>query len=310
MSLNFLVTQELKRGINMPYAIFSKRTRIINRIVNDLTSLLPSESMIEVDDEINYPRLTKSLIQGQNINTLGWPLFVEDGYSVVMPTYVDRVTDVDGRPFTVKNRPVFVQPQFPGGGGQKTMFVDINFISHPFGWTAEELAQVKYQSVLSQNHPFEVVIGEEWIDNAHIDVGSSSGFFLSEGQLWLAPAAELITKYFSFRVDSNLDVAVANANNVGQNTYIFDTYFLNISPDIPTGVKVDWSGVAFGSGDPGTDPGWNPAKIDEETPTTNVGDTIATPLRSIRLRFRNRTSSVLSLENYVLFLRSRNYRLK
>jgi len=292
----------------MPYAIFSKRTRILNRIVEDLGSLLPSESMIEVDDEINYPRLTKSLIQGQNINSMGWPLFLRDGYPDINPTYVDKVTDVDGRPFTVKNPPVFVQPQIPGGGGQQTQYVDINLKSHPFGWTANELAQVKYETILSQNHPYQAVVGEEWESDDHINIGSSSGFFLSEGQCWLAPQGQVYTTYFTFNYATSMDPTAAQAADEAQSTMPFDTYYLTVAPDLPTGVKIEWSGIEYGSGDAGTDVGWSVVKLSEETPTTKLGtaETTARILRSIRLRFTNQTSSVIPIENYALFIRSRN----
>jgi hypothetical protein len=268
--------------------------------------------MIEVDEELNYPQLTGALIQGHNVNTIGFPLYVEDGYAVVNPVYTDKVTDSAGRPFTVKNKPIFVQPLDPATGSQRQQYLDITIKSHPFGWKAEELARIKYQSILAQNYPFEVVVGEEWANATHIDTGASTDYFLSEGKLWLAPDGVVYTTFFSFRVESSRDPGEAHAlGEEPQASYIFDTYYLMVEPDLPNGVQIEWRGVEYGTGDPGTQTaGWQAVRLNEEMPTTVGAAAGATPLRSIALRFTNRTSDVISIENYALFLRSRNYRIK
>jgi len=287
----------------MPYAIFSKRTRVINRIVHDLTSLRPSESMIEVDDEIWYPKGYKSVLEGQDENTAGFPLFDNAGSAIptINPT---RVTyDSNDRPVTSKNTPIYVAPTVPGGT-RKTEWIDIPICSLPLAWTVDELAALKYQSILSQNYPFQVVIGEEFATDDHIDSGNSSGYVLTEGRLVLQPDGVLQTTEFKFFVTSNGVINPVGTSDENARTFVFDTYYLDVNPDVPEGIDVFWDGKTW-SGDAWT--GFYDAVLEEEFPTTLTGPGgDATLLRGIRLKIHNQTSEPFSIENYILFLRIRD----
>jgi hypothetical protein len=295
----------LRRGINMPFAIYSKRTGIINRIIDDLDSLLPSEAMLEVDDEINYPRGFKSPIEGQDQNSSGFPLF--DNAATAIPTIkpTRTVYDItDNRPSTAKNSPIYVTPTVPGGA-RKTAWVDIPITSHPFVWTVRDLAGLKYESILAQNYPYQVVIGEEYVDEDHIDTGNSSGYVLTEGKCMLQPGGVLQSKEFKFLVTSQ-GVVDPESDTSGEDsrTYIFDTYYLDVEPDPPFGIDVSWDGKTW-SGDSWTT--FRDAVLDEEMPTTLTGgsETTATLLRGIRLKFQNHTSEPFGIENFIMFLRIR-----
>jgi hypothetical protein len=287
----------------MPYAIFSKRTRIISRIVDDLNSLLPSESMIEVDEEVNYPREHSAIVQGQEVNTYGFPLFERGNTPTTQFSYVDY-DPVTGRPYTVKNEPRFIQPTIPGGD-PVTRRIDIPIVSNPFAWRAEELYAVKYESLLSQNFPYDVLIGEEFMNATHIDAGSSSDYVLTEGRCVIAPGGVVVTASFSFNITKNIGITGATTDEASQ--YMFDTYYLDTEPDINQGIEVYWRGVRYS--DSGTTL-WQPALTNTEMPTTEVenggaGESTATHLKSIQLRFTNLTGGLFSLENYLLFLRLR-----
>lgn len=289
----------------MPYAIYSKRTGNINRIVDDLTSLLASESMLEVDDEINYPRGFKAIVEGQNQNTSGFPLFDNAG-SAIPTTNPTRITyDANGRPVVAKNYPIYVAPTVPGGA-RKTKWVDIPITSHPFIWTINDLAALKYQSVLAQNYPYQVVIGEEFIDEDHIDAGNSSGYVLTEGTCMLQPGGVLQTEEFTFNVTSQ-GIIDPETDTSGEpsDLFVFDTFYLDVEPDPPFGVDVSWDGKRW-AGDTWTT--FRDTILDEEMPTTLTGgsETTATLLRGIRLKFQNHTSEPFGMENYLMFLRVRN----
>lgn len=282
----------------MAYAIFSKRTRIISRIVNDLTSLLPSESMIEIDEEANYPKEISSLVQGQDMNTYNTPLFTEGGTPT---TKLSRVTydGVTDRPKVLNLPPRFVLPTVPGGE-RKRVRKDIPIVSHPFGWKAEQVFVVKYESILAQNAPYEVLIGEEFFNDDHIDTGASSDYVLTEGTCTLAPGGIVVTDSFSFNIAKNTGGTTLKEAS----SYVFDTYYLETDPDTDTGIDVYWRGVRYSNE---TTTNWHPVMTNREVPTTEVADdeAAATHLKSIQLRFVNQTSGVFSLENYLLFLRLR-----
>lgn len=282
----------------MPYAIFSKRTRVINRIVEDLTSLLPSEGMIEVDEEINYPKETASFVQGQDVNTYMLPLFTEDGAPTTRITSV--AYDGNGRPYTVKNPPRFIQPTIAGGDRQSSRD-DLPIVSHPYGWKAEELFAVKYESILAQNFPYDVLIGEEFFDTTHIDTGASSDYVLTEGRCVIAPGGVVVTSDFKFEIQKELAATTTSEAS----RYLFDTYYLDMDPDPNSGVEVYWRGVRYAA--PNDTTAWQPVIPNQEMPTSEIttSQTQATHMRSIQLRFNNLTSGVFALENYLLYLRLR-----
>jgi hypothetical protein len=292
-----LVTQESKRGINMPYAIFSKRTRIISRIVDDLTSMLASESMIEVDEEINYPKEQPALVRGQDFNTLGLPLFSDNATPTVKSSHV--AYDSNGRPYTVKHAPQYIEPLLPGGGHVMRR-IDIPIVSNPFAWKAEELFRVKYDSLLAQNTPFDVLIGEEFMSAVDIDAGSSDNYTLTEGVCAIAPGGTVVTRKFDVSLIKSIS-GITDATDA--QTYIFDTYYLDTEPDISPGITIYWKGDKTAGGTTA----WEPAVTNTEMPTSEVSisATTATKLKNMQLKFTNGTGGVFFLENYLLYLRLR-----
>lgn len=287
----------------MPYAIFSKRTGICNRVTDELVGMLPSENMIEIDDESNFPRGFFASVEGQDANSSGFPLFYQaSGAPTTAPqkTVYDAGTD---RPSTQKHPPLYVKPTVPGGDREKR-WVDIPLRSHPFAWTGRDLANMKYSCVLGQNWPFQVAIGEEFIDDTHIDTGNSSGYVLSEGRCLLSPAGILQTDLFSFKVDSEGVFDPSDTSDEDGRQYVFDTYYLDVEPDFPQGVVVSWGGYRWATND---DTGFFEAVTNEDYPTTELGvaATTATQMRSIRLKIQNFTSEVYAIENFLLMLRSR-----
>ena len=132
----------------MPYAVFSKRTKIVSRIIHDLTSLLPSESAIEVDDDIAYPRRQKSIPIGQQVNTKRLKLFTAADATTTTKPYArvfDPVTDVASK---TKHQPMFIRAVKLSGLDiqDPDEFIDLPIYANPFAWTAQELAQIKYES--------------------------------------------------------------------------------------------------------------------------------------------------------------------
>jgi hypothetical protein len=286
----------------MPYAIFSKRTKVVNRIVDDLSSLLPSESMIEVDAGIRYPRGYKSIVEGQKVNTFGFPMFLtSDGTPTISPQYIDY-DPVTGRPYAVTNKPIYEQPTVPGGE-RKTIWNDISIIAHPFVWNAYEVAALKYESILARNYPFQVAIGEEFITDEHINTGASDNYVLSEGKCYIAPGGVLQTDEFQFFVNTQGLIAPLGVSDDDNRQYVFDTYFLDMEPDPPFGVKVEWTARSWDTGNLlGT---WHPATTNDQTPTTEVGASTSTVCMGIILRVTNQTADLYALENYLLMLRIR-----
>lgn len=288
----------------MPYAIFSKRTKIINRIVDDLTSLLPSESMLEVDDEINYPRAFHTVIEGQDQNTSGFPLFYDgSNATTIQPTHTSY--DGDDRPYTEKNYPIYIAPTVPGGA-RKTVWTDIPITSHPFVWTVSDLAALKYESILSQNYPWQVIIGEEFVNEDHIDTANSSGAVISEGKLNIAPDGVFQSEEFKFLVTSNGVIdPETDTGGVNARTFVFDTFYMDLDPDPFEAIEVSWEGRAWGAAWIGS---WYEVTLNEEMPTTKVNgtDQTATKLTGIRFKIQNKGPEPFSIENYTVLLRVRN----
>ena len=285
----------------MPYAIYSKRTKVINRIVNDLTSLLPSESMIEIDSAVNYPRGYKAIVEGQKGNTAGFPLFLDGVSPSISPQRIDY--DGDDRPYVTPNIPIYETPTSPSG--RLTVWKDIPITSHPFVWTAAELANLKYESILAKNYPMQVIVGEEFIDDSHIDTGESDNIVLSEGKCYIAPGGELVTTEFQFFVDTRGVIDPLGVEDNDNRQYVFDTYYLDLEPDPPQGVKVYWDVRDWSS--PGALGGvWTPAIVNSQTPIRLDGSVDDIVSMGIVLRIYNLTGSVFGLENYILMLRIRN----
>ena len=285
----------------MPYAVFSKRTRKINRIVNELSSLLPSEAVIEVDEEVNYPRDTITDVQGQEVNTIGLRLFsIASG--VPSPKPWIRSFDGNDRPTLSKLEPTFIKPADPDGNDVQA-HIDLPLPADPFAWTAEELAAVKYESILANNYPYHVVIGEEFLNTDHIDTAESSDYTLIDSKCVLAPGGTLQSTKLQFTTAKRVETVIEELADYWTR-FVFDTVYFSTEPELPEGVQVYWKGTKWEIGYPETD--WEPFVTDEEMATTETGESVATALESITVKIMNLTPFTFDLENYVLFLRLRN----
>lgn len=286
----------------MPYAVFSKRTKIVSRIIHDLTSLLPSESAIEVDDDIAYPRRQKSIPIGQQVNTKRLKLFTAADATTTTKPYArvfDPVTDVASK---TKHQPMFIRAVKLSGLDiqDPDEFIDLPIYANPFAWTAQELAQIKYESILAENYPYQVIVGEEFIDTSHIDA-SSANYILSEGRCMLSPGGVLVTTEFQFKLPKRITFSTDDYNKAFR--YAFDTYYFTTDPEFPEGVQMAWRGDKYVDGN---DTGYEELITDEEMATTLFGDTTSTLLTSMQLQFTNLTPETFEIENYKLFLRLRN----
>ena len=284
----------------MPYAVFSKRTGIISRIVHDLASLLPSESSIEVTDDIAFPKAIKTNVIGQRINTKGLRLFDEGGgIPTIKPFH--REYDAQDRVVHVKNEPLFIQTSDLSGDPVEE-FVDVPIHVHPFAWTASDLAQVKYESILAENYPYQVVIGEEFITTDHINSSNSSDYILSEGKCLLSPGGILETEEFVFEAPKRITTAPTTYNSAMQ--YVFDTYYFSTEPEFPEGVRVYWKGRQHSGG--ALMGSFQTMVTDAEMPTTKDGEASVTHCTGIIVRIQNLTMDTFEIENFMLFLRLRN----
>lgn len=281
----------------MPYAVFSKRTKIISRIVHELSALLPSESSIEVTDDISFPHSIKANVIGQRINTNGLRLFDSGGGVPTIKPY-HRVYNAADRVTHVKYAPMFTNPVDINGDNVEE-FVDVPIYVDPFSWKAGELAQVKYESILAENYPYQVAIGEEFITDDHIS-SSSADYVLSEGQCMLQPGGILQTEEYKFFMPKRV---ASTATKYGAMRYVFDTFYFSTEPEFPEGVIVTWNGTkADGSGATG----WEEVVTDAERPTIlAAAPTVLVPLAGITLKIQNLTGSTFEIENYMLFLRAR-----
>lgn len=283
----------------MPYAVYSKRTGIVSRIVHELSSLLPSEAMIEVDDEISYPKSTERNILGQQINTCGYKLFDQGGG--VSSTYPwKRLFDAEGRPYIVKFEPQFIKPVDPNTGEDKLARLDLPIFAHPFGWKADELARAKYDTLLAKNYPYQAVIGEEFLSLEDIDTAASDQFTLTEGKCVLSPSGSVTTNYFKLQTTNN--VLSSQNDPEHYSTFVFDTLYFTSEPDFPEGVIVQWQGKDYPAGD---EKALQALIEGDEIPTTLGTDATATFMQEIRIKITNLTTEAFEVENFMLFLRLR-----
>lgn len=283
----------------MPYAVYSKRTLKVNRIVHELSALLPSESAIEVDDEISFPKKVERNILGQDINSLGLQLFNDGGVPTIKP--FKKKFDGNNRPYIEKHAPIFQAPTDAGGEPLKARR-DVPIFSDPFIWNASGLAQAKYEAILAKNYPYQVVIGEEFITTNHIDTVNSTDYVLSEGKCILAPNGILQSIRFEFTGTKR--VALGGTPNFRRmSKYTFDTLFFNTVPELPQGVDISWKGLKWSDD---TETGWEDLVVDEQIPTSEAGNSTATLIHGVTIRFQNLTPYAMAIENYMLFLRLRN----
>lgn len=281
----------------MSYAVFSKRTKIINRIVDDLTSLLPSESMIEVDPEILYSRGRKIPVEGQKVNTMGFPLFLQGSSPTINPQTI--AYSGDDRAYISGNSPIFERPENPAGD-PLTEWRDVPIISYPFSWTAYEVADNKYEAVLAKNYPFQVIVGEEFIDDTHIDTAASDKIVLSEGRCFVAPGGELVTDEFQFFVTSRGVINPLGTDDDDARQFVFDTYYVDFEPAPPQGVKIYWRTRLW---DTGALTKWTATMLNEQRDLIPFEEVAPATSQGIQLRVINQTGSILEIENYILLLR-------
>jgi hypothetical protein len=261
--------------------------------------------MIEVDEEIRYPKGYSAIIEGQAENTVGLPLFdnAGNGIPTTQPTRIEY-DGVTNRPYTAKNRPIYEAPTVPGGA-RKTEYIDIPIKSHPFSWSVSDVAKVKYESILAKNYPWQVVIGEEFITDDHIDSGNSSGVTITEGKLNIAPDGVFQSTEFKFLVTSNGVIdPLADTTGNDSKTFVFDTFFVDIDPAPFESIEVEWQGRKWS--DNTWTAAWEKVILDEEWPTTETAQTTATKLKGIRFKIQNDGVEPFSIENYTVFLRVRN----
>jgi hypothetical protein len=254
--------------------------------------------MIEVTDDIAFPRRATTNVIGQQINTSGLRLFDEGGgVPTIKPSH--RAYDAEDRAYHVKHEPLFIKAADLDGNDVEE-FVDIPIYAHPYNWTASELAQVKYESILAENYPYQVVIGEEFLSTDHIDTGNSSDYVLSEGKCMLAPGGVLQTSAFEFVAPKRAGSAPTSFNEGMQ--YVFDTYYFSTEPEFPQGVRVYWQATWDGGSHGST---WQTAITDAEMPTSDDNTSTLRSCTSITFKIHNLTTDTFEIENYMLFLRLR-----
>lgn len=284
----------------MPYAVYSKRTGVFNRIIHDLSTLLPSESVLEVDDDVSFPRSTPMNILGHRINTFGIKLYDRGGGVPTVKPF-EKQYDGDGKPSISAFEPLFIQITDDAGNPKKGR-VDLPFYVNPFSWKLDELARAKYEAILSKNYPYQVVIGEEFINTDHIDTSASSGYTLTEGMCILSPSGILESSWLKFNAVKNVDAVVENVSKQ-YTRFVMDTLYFATEPDLPEGVKIYWKGTKWSDD---SETAWEDFVTDEEVATVEDGEASATLLNSIKIRVTNLTTNSFELENYMLFLRLRN----
>jgi hypothetical protein len=292
----------------MPYAVYSKRTKVVSRIIHDLSSLQPGESIIEVDDDISFMRNFSFSIEGQAVNSLGHKLFLlNDNVSLTTKSY-DFEAGIEP-PRLTKYDPLYIKYTTTGR-------LDFPIFANPFGWTAEELAHVKYETILAKNYPYQVIIGEEFINTDHIDLDNSEDFVLSEGKCILKPGGFIRTIVFYFRMQKRIgshEAQITSREDVYFNQFVFDTAYLMVKPELIGGVNVSFKADPW-SLDITELPNWTNMITDDEVDVAGIvntgtgGKTGAGLAANMCLKFENLTTEPFALENYVLLLRWKKYR--
>lgn len=265
----------------MAYLIYSKRTGVVTRVVNELTTLLPSEGRIICDDDLMYWKfrnITKNL---QAEDTLGQQLF-DDGSG--NPTI--HPTDDSGVPLL----PMMFQATYPDR-------LKLPLSAIPQKWTAQQFLAVKYETILASNSPYHCVVGEEFLNDDHIDSGNSDNYIVSSGGLTLAPGGYMQTTAFSFRE------RVHDAWTL----FSFDRIFMRVIPHLPIGITSEydvsldnstWDGFIAAA----RNTEHNFVDDADDGRNTDTGPPVTSLWRYIRLKFSNNTSDVVELKNYTLLV--------
>ena len=167
----------------MAYVIYSKHSGVVRRITHELGTVLPSEGVLDADDDIAYWIDREIPVMHQDLNSLGLGMFLDEegivSYDPLSPSFTARQP--------VVNRETRIErARFP-----------INAV--PQLWTARAFLAAKYETLLARNTPYHCIIGEEFLTSEHIDDGNSDNYVLTNGSCVIAPGGYIQTTAFSFR---------------------------------------------------------------------------------------------------------------
>jgi len=288
----------------MPYAIYSKKTKIVSKLVHNLSSITPAEEAIEVSDDISFTRGTWTRVFGQDITGQHLKLYATGGgITTIAPFSI--AYDAQGIPHKVKNTPTFIQP-LDGNAQPQSYKKSMPIYATPHSWRRWSLIQAKYQAILARNGNYQGVVGEEFDSTRHIDTDKSDKFTILGNSCVIAPGGYIQSTPFRF--------GGAATHPETDNRYLFDTYYFATQPELPEGAITTWGGLyahsASGTTDLGTPTEAEQALyLNDETPTTQddahgVGTEAFSMVKMI-IKIYNNTTTPITLENYMLFVRSR-----
>ena len=260
----------------MPFAIYSKRTNVVKRIVHTLGTVLPSEGFIELDETYSFPRRYDTTLIGQTVNTLGVRQFdVGSGEQATDPLAEDGSA----------REPLLSQYSATVGR------VEMPLHAVPLSWTSTDLIQAKYEAILAKNRPYHVVVGEEFIDLDHINDTNSSDYLLARGKGIILPTGNIETKEFKFYIPLT-DQGAQPSDRPDYNLFKFDSLFLKINPAQDLGLTIKYDTGASGGALSGS---WTDVNL-------NAPIALGADKTSIALDFINNSNHPISLENYMLFI--------
>lgn len=263
----------------MPFAVYSKRTNVVTRIVHNLATLLPSEAIIELDEDNAFPRRYPATLIGQNINTLGIRQFdIGAGEPATNPL------DEAG----VAREPILTEIPDPAR-------VEMPLHAVPSNWDADDLRRAKYEAILAKNRPYHVVVGEEFQNTTHIDTVESSLYVLANNKGIILPGGDITTVEFQFRIPLT-DQGGNPADRDEYDLFQFDTVYLKVTPkqDLGLTIEMDTRKISDSLLD-----GFSAINVNDQTALANKKE-------GIILRFTNNSSHPVALENYMLFVQLRN----
>jgi hypothetical protein len=262
----------------MAYVIYSKRNGAIKRITHELGTVLPSEGVIDCDDDVAH--WSRRAIQPtyHDMNTLGIALF-DDGSGVAT---TDPIDDSGG-----SREPMIAQE-----AGIESVLLPI--AAAPQLWNKNNFLSAKYETVLSRNAPYHVVIGEEFIDDDHIDDANSDNYVLTNGSCVLAPGGYMQTTAFSFQERVYSTWA----------GFRFNKIWFQITPEETFGLQTEYDV----SRDNSTWDAWidlprHKHHLMADDSGGGRGVTVTTPFNFIRFKITNQTAVALTVENFMVLLR-------
>lgn len=290
----------------MPYAIYSKKTKVVSKLVHNLSSITPAEEAIEVSDDVSFTRGTWTRVFGQDVTGQHLKLYTTGGGLTTISPFSTAYT-AGGIPYKVRNMPTFIQPL--GGNNQPVSYKkSMPIYAAPHSWRRWSLVQAKYQAILAKNGNYQGVVGEEFDSEQHIDLAKSDKFTILGNSCVIAPGGYIQSTPFRFGGPAT--------NPSTDNRYLFDTYYFATQPELPAGAITTWGGwyavSTLVSGVVGDTVGeaTQVLYLNDETPTTlDDGDAAvgseALPLFKMFIKIYNNTTVPITLENYMLFVRSR-----